>query len=122
MRYEYIDTTARLAAIVGERYVLRRPSELRVYDSDGLPGYHRQPSLAVLPTSIRVTGSELEDPLQRSTTRGSSSVDEGTPSEGGHANHLRVINEIRRYGSIAAAVPEVHQTGPANPSRTRAGR
>ena len=32
------------------------------------------------------------------------SVDEGTPSEGGHANHLRVINEIRRYGSIAAAV------------------
>ena len=32
------------------------------------------------------------------------SVDEGTPSEGGHANHLRVINEVRRYGSIAAAV------------------
>jgi lysine-ketoglutarate reductase/saccharopine dehydrogenase-like protein (TIGR00300 family) len=32
------------------------------------------------------------------------SVDQGTASEGGHANHLRVINEIRRYGSIAAAV------------------
>src|SRR5688572_11057914 len=32
------------------------------------------------------------------------SVDEGTPSEGGHANHLRVINEVRRYGSIAAAI------------------
>jgi lysine-ketoglutarate reductase/saccharopine dehydrogenase-like protein (TIGR00300 family) len=32
------------------------------------------------------------------------SVMEGTPSEGGHANHLRVINEIRRYGSIANAV------------------
>jgi lysine-ketoglutarate reductase/saccharopine dehydrogenase-like protein (TIGR00300 family) len=32
------------------------------------------------------------------------SVQEGTPKEGGHANHLRVINEIRRYGSIAAAV------------------
>jgi lysine-ketoglutarate reductase/saccharopine dehydrogenase-like protein (TIGR00300 family) len=32
------------------------------------------------------------------------SVAEGTPAEGGHANHLRVINEIRRYGSIAAAV------------------
>jgi lysine-ketoglutarate reductase/saccharopine dehydrogenase-like protein (TIGR00300 family) len=28
----------------------------------------------------------------------------GTPAEGGHANHLRVINEVRRYGSIAAAV------------------
>ena len=32
------------------------------------------------------------------------SVDAGTSSEGGHANHLRVINEVRRYGSIAAAV------------------
>jgi lysine-ketoglutarate reductase/saccharopine dehydrogenase-like protein (TIGR00300 family) len=32
------------------------------------------------------------------------SVSEGTPAEGGHSNHLRVINEVRRYGSIAAAV------------------
>ncbi|HEX2040313.1 MAG TPA: TIGR00300 family protein [Acidimicrobiales bacterium] len=32
------------------------------------------------------------------------SVEAGTSSEGGHANHLRVINEVRRYGSIAAAV------------------
>ena len=32
------------------------------------------------------------------------SVKAGTSAEGGHANHLRVINEIRRYGSIAAAV------------------
>lgn len=32
------------------------------------------------------------------------SVQEGTAAEGGHANHIRVINEIRRYGSIAAAV------------------
>jgi lysine-ketoglutarate reductase/saccharopine dehydrogenase-like protein (TIGR00300 family) len=28
----------------------------------------------------------------------------GTAAEGGHANHVRVINEVRRYGSIAAAV------------------
>jgi lysine-ketoglutarate reductase/saccharopine dehydrogenase-like protein (TIGR00300 family) len=28
----------------------------------------------------------------------------GIPANGGHANHLRVINEVRRYGSIAAAV------------------
>ena len=28
----------------------------------------------------------------------------GTPTNGGHANHLRVINEVRRYGSIAGAV------------------
>jgi lysine-ketoglutarate reductase/saccharopine dehydrogenase-like protein (TIGR00300 family) len=32
------------------------------------------------------------------------SLSEGGLAEGGHANHLRVINEIRRYGSIAAAV------------------
>jgi lysine-ketoglutarate reductase/saccharopine dehydrogenase-like protein (TIGR00300 family) len=32
------------------------------------------------------------------------SLAEGTQAEGGHANHLRVINEVRRYGSIEAAV------------------
>ncbi|MHB8467325.1 MAG: ornithine cyclodeaminase, nickel-pincer nucleotide-dependent [Acidimicrobiales bacterium] len=32
------------------------------------------------------------------------SLREGAFTEGGHANHLRVINEVRRYGSIAAAV------------------
>jgi lysine-ketoglutarate reductase/saccharopine dehydrogenase-like protein (TIGR00300 family) len=32
------------------------------------------------------------------------SVREGVPTEGGHANHLRLINEVRRFGSIAAAV------------------
>ncbi len=39
------------------------------------------------------------------------SVDEGTPTEGGHANHLRVINEVRRHGSIAAAVEAGFVTG-----------
>ncbi|MCU1376452.1 MAG: uncharacterized protein JWO68_3738 [Actinomycetia bacterium] len=32
------------------------------------------------------------------------SVDAGLPMEHGHSNHLRVINEVRRWGSIAAAV------------------
>jgi glycolate oxidase subunit GlcD len=39
----------RLGEIVGERHVLSRPSELLVYNSDGLPGYRRQPRLAVFP-------------------------------------------------------------------------
>ena len=39
----------RLAEIVGPRGVLQRPSELVVYQSDGLPGYAKQPHLAVLP-------------------------------------------------------------------------
>ncbi len=32
------------------------------------------------------------------------SVKEGTPTEHGHANHLRAINEVRRAGSIRAAI------------------
>src|ERR1700687_4787231 len=39
----------RLAEILGDRHVLSRPSELLVYNSDGLPGYRRQPRLAVFP-------------------------------------------------------------------------
>lgn len=39
------------------------------------------------------------------------SVHEGTPTEGGHANHIRVINEVRRAGSIAAAVEAGLVTG-----------
>ena len=41
----------RLAEIVGDRHVLSRPSELLVYNSDGLPGYRKQPRLAVFPGS-----------------------------------------------------------------------
>ena len=39
------------------------------------------------------------------------SVAEGTPVEHGHCNHLRVINEMRRHGSIAAAVEAGFVTG-----------
>src|SRR5436309_11380960 len=45
----HTSVSARLADIVGERYVLSRQSELLVYNSDGLPGYRRQPRLAVFP-------------------------------------------------------------------------
>src|ERR687895_465623 len=40
---------ARLATIVGERRVLLRENELRVYSADGLPGYDKRPALAVFP-------------------------------------------------------------------------
>ena len=43
------DLAPALAEIVGSRHVLNRPSELLVYNSDGLPGYRRQPRLAVFP-------------------------------------------------------------------------
>jgi glycolate oxidase subunit GlcD len=37
------------AAIVGARHVLVRAPELLVYTADGLPGYRKQPALAVFP-------------------------------------------------------------------------
>jgi lysine-ketoglutarate reductase/saccharopine dehydrogenase-like protein (TIGR00300 family) len=39
------------------------------------------------------------------------SVDAGLPVEHGHSNHLRVINEVRRWGSIEAAVNGGYITG-----------
>jgi glycolate oxidase subunit GlcD len=43
------DLVSRLRAIVGDRRVLVRAGELRAYESDGLPGYQRRPSVAVFP-------------------------------------------------------------------------
>lgn len=42
---------AALTAIVGNAHVLSKPTELLVYQSDGLPGYRRAPKLAVFPGS-----------------------------------------------------------------------
>jgi glycolate oxidase subunit GlcD len=44
-----VTLAASLRAIVGDTHVLERPAELLVYESDGLPGLHRTPSLAVFP-------------------------------------------------------------------------
>lgn len=49
-----------LANIVGARHVLARKSELLVYESDGLPGYRKRPSLAVFPGSQEETLAVLE--------------------------------------------------------------
>lgn len=43
--------TDTLRAIVGDRFVLARDAALLAYQSDGLPGYHKRPSLAVFPGS-----------------------------------------------------------------------
>src|SRR6476659_1847891 len=43
------DVIGRLREIVGDRHVLTRMSELLVYNSDGLPGYRKEPTLAVFP-------------------------------------------------------------------------
>jgi glycolate oxidase subunit GlcD len=45
------NVAAGLRGIVGERFVLLRDAELLAYQSDGLPGYHKRPSLVVAPGS-----------------------------------------------------------------------
>jgi lysine-ketoglutarate reductase/saccharopine dehydrogenase-like protein (TIGR00300 family) len=49
------------------------------------------------------------------------SVAEGVPTEGGHSNHIRVINEVRRRGSIAAAVDDGFVGGGVMHACVRAG-
>lgn len=46
---------------------------------------------------------------------------EGTLTEGGHSNHLRVINEVRRFGSVKAAVDAGYVTSGAMAACVRAG-
>lgn len=43
------ELSSALAAIVGTRWIRTAKSELLPFDSDGLPGYHHVPSLAVFP-------------------------------------------------------------------------
>src|SRR5438045_9382855 len=45
----------RLAEIVGETHLWSRQSDLLVSNSDGLPGYRRQPRLAVFPATREET-------------------------------------------------------------------
>lgn len=49
------------------------------------------------------------------------SLSEGAGVEGGHSNHLRVINEVRRHGSIAAAVDAGYITGGVMYEMVKAG-
>ncbi|HEX7097577.1 MAG TPA: TIGR00300 family protein [Acidimicrobiales bacterium] len=49
------------------------------------------------------------------------SIKEGVPTEGGHSNHLRVINEVRRHGSIANAVSAGYIRGGVMYECVRAG-
>ncbi len=41
----------RLRAVVGERYCIVEPSQLRTYESDGLTSFHATPGIVVLPAS-----------------------------------------------------------------------
>jgi glycolate oxidase subunit GlcD len=113
---------AAFTAIVGDRHVLRRPSALRVYDSDGLPGYHRQPALGVLPG----TREELIAVVRALAAEGAPFVARGAGtglSGGSLADGIVVVglNRLNRVLSIDAEnALAVVEPGVVNVTLTRA--
>lgn len=106
-----------LAAIVGERRVLQRSSALVAYTSDGLPGYHQTPSLAVFPG----TRDELVDvvralavaqvpfvPRGAGTGLSGGALADGTVLVG--LNRLTRIIEVDAVNRIATVEPGVVNT------------
>src|SRR5689334_24583524 len=97
------DLSARLAEIVGSQHVLSRPSELLVYNSDGLPGYRRQPRLAVFPGTrdeaiavVRLLAAEKVSFVPRGAGTGLSC--------GALANHIVVVGLHRLKKIISVDV------------------
>ena len=112
----------RLAGIVGRTRVLAREGELLTYASDGLPTYHRRPSLAVFPGSrdeviavVRLL-AELEMPF---VPRGSGTGLSGGALADGIAliglHRLRKILSIDADNCLAVVEP-----GVVNSTLTRA--
>jgi len=104
---------ARLLAEVAERIRRARERDAKVLVVAGPALIHTGagPDLAALVKGGWVhalfTGNGFATHDIESNVLGTSlgvSLTEGAGVEGGHSNHLRVINEIRRFGSIAAAV------------------
>jgi glycolate oxidase subunit GlcD len=112
----------RLAGIVGRTRVLTREGELLTYASDGLPTYHRRPSLAVFPGSreeviavVRLL-AELEMPF---VPRGS-----GTGLSGGALADGIVLIGLHRLRKIVSIDADnclaVVEPGVVNSTLTRA--
>jgi len=95
---------AHLRAIVGDTHVLERAAELLVYESDGLPGYHRTPSLAVFPASADealAVVRELARHDAKFVARGA-----GTGLSGGALADGIVLLGLQRLKRIIAIDPE----------------
>ena len=95
---------ARLADIVGGKRVLVHASELQVYASDGLPGYHKHPRIAVFPGTRDETIAvmrALADARVPFVPRGA-----GTGLSGGALADgvvLLCLNRLRRIITVDAA-------------------
>jgi glycolate oxidase subunit GlcD len=90
-----------LREIVGAKLVLQRPQELFVYTADGLPGYRKQPSLAVFPRTrdelvevVRLLVKEKQPFVPRGAGTGLSG---GALAEG---SVLLCLNRLNRIISI----------------------
>jgi glycolate oxidase subunit GlcD len=112
----------RLAAIVGERRVLFRASELLTYTSDGLPSYHKQPALAVFPGTrdeVVAVVRELADRHVPFVPRGA-----GTGLSGGALADRVVLVGLNRLTRILSIDSEnglaVVEPGVVNVSLSRA--
>ena len=112
----------RLAAIVGDRWVLRTASEMLVYSADGLPGYRKMPGLAVFPASRQETIDvvrALADRRVPFVPRGA-----GTGLSGGALAEGSVLLGLHRLKRILSLDPDnriaVVEPGVVNVALTRA--
>jgi len=116
------DVADRLTEIVGPRGVLRRPGELVVYRSDGLPGYSKQPRLAVFPR----TRDELVSVVRLLADHGVAFVPRGagTGLSGGALADDVVLVGLNRLTRILSIDPverlAVVEPGVVNVALTRA--
>ncbi len=119
---DHATLAARLAAIAGELRVLVRAGELRSYESDGLPGYHKHPAIAVFPGTRKETVAvvrllaELQQPF---VARGA-----GTGLSGGALADDVVLVGLHRLKEIISIDADdaraVVEPGVVNATLTRA--
>jgi glycolate oxidase subunit GlcD len=112
----------RLAAIVGEKRVLFRGGELLAYGSDALPGYFKEPSIAVFPATREEVVAVVRELAQRRVPfvpRGA-----GTGLSGGALADGVVLLGLNRLTRILSVDPEnalaVVEPGVVNVALSRA--
>jgi glycolate oxidase subunit GlcD len=116
------DLADRLRTIVGPRRVLERPSELLAYGSDALPGYQKNPNLAVFPGSrdevISVVRELAKDNVPYVPRGAGTGLSGGALADGIvllGLNRLRRIISVDTVNQLAVVEP-----GVVNTSLTRA--
>jgi glycolate oxidase subunit GlcD len=114
--------SSELSQIVGARHVLQRATELLVYETDGLPGHHKRPRLAVFPGTrdeVIAVVRALHRARMPYVPRGA-----GTGLSGGALADDVVLIGLQRMRRIISVDPEsrsaVVEPGVVNTSLTKA--